>query len=214
MGLSRSEKSEIIDLIKDTFSTLTADLKSTISQEINKKLDEKLKQFFGSMEKKITDLVDKNVSLHDKLDALEQYTRRNSIRLYGVPEQPNEDTVDLVKSVFIDNLNLPTICNMIDRCHRLKPRRVGSSTNSKPSVIIIKFISYTAKHDLRKHAKLLKGTGFSVADDLTSIRYKLYKSAISKFGRNNTWVLDGNIFVKNNGIRQSIKSHDDLEKLM
>lgn len=214
MGLSRSEKSEIIDLIKETISTLIVEVKETVSREINKKLEQKLSQLFCNIENKITLATEENASLQRKLDSLEQYTRRNSIRLFGVPEETNENTLNVVKSVFTEKLNLPAVCDAIDRCHRLKSSNVNNSSNPRPNVIIVKFISYCAKQIVSKQKKSLKGTGLSIVDDLTSCRYKLYKNAIKRFGHKNTWLLDGNIFVRYNGNRLPIKTQDDLSKIV
>ena len=39
---------------------------------------------------------DKNMKLEHQLNAQEQYSRRNCIRLFGVPEQENENSTEMV----------------------------------------------------------------------------------------------------------------------
>ncbi|KAI4469370.1 l1 transposable element-related [Holotrichia oblita] len=111
------------------------------------------------------------------MDSLEQYTRRNSIRLFGVPEQENEDTLKLVKEILTEKMELPEICFLIDRCHRLKSKNASKNiaTNARPNAIIIKFMSYNAKMSVNQQKKALKGTGWVITDDLTSNRYALYR---------------------------------------
>jgi len=75
---------------------------------------------------------------HKSSDDNEMYTRRNSIRIYGIPEKENEDTTMLALKLFKDNLKLldktddktdmPLIQNRdIDRSHRVSRARDDSS---------------------------------------------------------------------------------------
>ncbi|KAK9709897.1 hypothetical protein QE152_g26364 [Popillia japonica] len=172
MGLTRSEKSEILDLIKETLTNFKTDIIASVSEEINKKLEQKLEQVFGTVENKISRMFEECIILRNKMDSLEQYTRRNSIRLFGVPEQENEDTLKLVKEILTEKMELPETCFLIDRCHRLKSKNASknNATNARPNAIIIKFMSYNAKMSVNQRKKALKGTGWVITDDLTSNR--------------------------------------------
>lgn len=216
MGLTRSEKSEILDLIKETLTNFKTDIIASVSEEINKKLEQKLEQVFGTVENKISRMFEECIILRNKMDSLEQYTRRNSIRLFGVPEQENEDTLKLVKEILTEKMELPETCCLIDRCHRLKSKNASknNATNARPNAIIIKFMSYNAKMSVNQRKKALKGTGWVITDDLTSNRHALYRSVLKKFGRSHTWLMDGNIFIRHNGNRMAIRTQDDLDKIM
>lgn len=131
-----------------------------------------------------------NNILRDKVDNLEQYSRRNCVRIFGVPEESTENTEAKVCDLIKSNLTIDIHPNLIDRCHRVgKP-----SKNARP--IIVKFTSYKTRERIIKSRKLLKGTKISIKEDLTHSRYELYKFASTKFGFKNVWTRDGNVFVK------------------
>ena len=87
-------------------------------------------------------------TLVSRTDSLEQYTRRNSLRLTGLSETDNEDilkrTVDIMNNKM--KVEPPLSANDIDRVHR-----VGRRDASKPRSVIIKFTSYRARHIAMKH---------------------------------------------------------------
>ena len=64
-----------------------------------------------------------DIELNDK----EQYTCRNSIRLYGVNNidrnKTSQTSIDTVVNIIINKLNLPITARVIDTAHRLGPFR-------------------------------------------------------------------------------------------
>jgi hypothetical protein len=100
--------------------------------------------------------------LREENDRLEQYTRRNSIRITNVPEKKNEDVTKTVLDL-INNLPLSPPLNLseIDRLHRVgKPptptttppaeasstqEQTPSKTKKRPRAILIKFATYRSR---------------------------------------------------------------------
>ena len=77
--------------------------------------------------------------LHDELNVLEQYSRRNCVRVFGMSECAEENADDLIKKLAHDRLGLEISDNDIDRSHRIgKPDRKGQRA------IIVKFTNYSA----------------------------------------------------------------------
>ena len=70
---------------------------------------------------------------------LEQYSRRNSVRIFGIPESQGEDTDQLVIKTVSDHLPCTISSADIDQSHRSgKPR----ADAKKPRPILVKLTHY------------------------------------------------------------------------
>ena len=102
------------------------------------KLDEeltKLKNKLALKDKAIAGLEDDNYRPSQEVDDLEQYTRRTNVRIYGVAEQPEENTDNnLTVDFFKSELNVDVASNDISRSHC-----VGKKSGAKPRPIIVRF---------------------------------------------------------------------------
>ena len=99
-------------------------------------------------------------AIQSKLTALEQYTRRESIRIYGVPEGSEgsaRSLVPFVAKLLRENLNIPTTTALqIQRAHRaLAPQPTGP--DAQPRSIVAKFLCFTMKEEVIKLAWEKKG---------------------------------------------------------
>ena len=65
----------------------------------------KLKNNLALKDKAIAGLEDDNYRLSQEVDDLEQYTRRTNVRIYGVAEQPEENTDNKILQSTSSNLN-------------------------------------------------------------------------------------------------------------
>ena len=84
---------------------------------------------------------------------LQQYSRRSSLRIFGVPEKSDEDTDQIVCDIAMNKLGIPISCSDIDRSHRTgKLNR--ESKRHRP--IIAKFCSYRKRTEVIKARKKLK----------------------------------------------------------
>lgn len=82
------------------------------------------------------------------LDDHEQYSRRNSLRLFGLVESENEDitkrTIDALNESMNPKLSPPLRLEEIDRIHRVGPR-------DKPSrPVLVKFATYASRRRIYK----------------------------------------------------------------
>ena len=75
------------------------------------------------------------VTLRAEHDELEQYTRRNSVRLTGLTEATNENVYDIVMTIFNEEVGLspPITLEEIDRIHR-----VGKADPTQRRSILVK----------------------------------------------------------------------------
>ena len=167
------------------------------------------------------DLAKKNVDLEKRLaevesanDNLEQYSRRNSLRISGFAESPNESTDDMARELDIQLDN----CD-IDRSHRMgKIGQKDSSGQPKHREIFVKFATYNTRQRLYSKRKELhesdKFEKIIFNEDLTKTRSKLLFDARTLVRVNklhSAYASDGKIFVKDNDDeRYLIKCTSDL----
>lgn len=130
-------------------------------------------------------------------DDLEQYSRRNSIRINGVPQTTTgqEDTDQIVIDLLNKELGIDIEKRDLDRSHR-----VGKG---KPRQIIAKFVSHNLKVDILKKRGILRskaGNKIRINEDLTSGRLTAIKeiNESCKGDFKKLWTIDGAIFVRLN----------------
>ena len=112
---------------------------------------------------------------------LEAYTRRENVRIFNVGEEEDENTEELVRSVFVANLKIPADkVNDIrfERVHRISTNNSSLRAPSYPKPIIARFSHYQDKDYVRSFYKNLKGTNIGFSDDfpkeIEEIHRKLY----------------------------------------
>ena len=90
----------------------------------------------------------------EMLDEQEQYSRRNSLRVSGIPEEPDETLETKVIDIFNKRLKFvpPMTENDLDRIHRVgKP-----DARSTPRQILIKFATYRSRQRVYKERKKIR----------------------------------------------------------
>ena len=149
------------------------------------------------------------------LEKLEQYTRRNSVKIFGIPESRSENTDDVVCNLAREKLQLDLSISDIDRSHR-----VGDPTKERkhPRAIIVKCCSYRIKNSIIRARRKLKGTHITIQEDLTNIRQELYTKTYKNRKVTSCWTADGKIFAIVDGsngskVRRTINNDRDLELL-
>lgn len=142
------------------------------------------------------------------VDSLEQYTRRNNLRLFGIPENTEENTDTVVVSVLNSRLKMTLRLVDIERTHRVG--KVQKGETKRPRAIIIKFCSYRIRHKVFQAKKLLKGTGIVLKEDLTTLRATLLSKAVQRWGTANIWTHDGKFFRKDNDGKRIVVDLKDL----
>src|SRR5690606_16723040 len=116
-------------------------------------------------------------SFKEQMDEMEQYGRRNSIRIFGIPEtvqglNAREDTTEAVCQTLTSTLGLSVSPNEIDISHR-----IGSADGDRPRPIIVKFVRREKRLEVLRNRKKLAGTPVSIDVDLTKERARLLKRA-------------------------------------
>lgn len=178
----------------------------------------KLRAELRDRDKKIKQMEERVDSLTSDIDQLEQYTRRNSLRITGIPETSEEDAVAKVMDLVNVALHLdpPLELSEVDRIHRAgKPT---SSQSRKPRAILVKMATYRSRKrvmDLRPRTK--EQQGLYLNEDLTRKRESiLYSARCLKRERKiqGAWSADGNILIRDeHGKIRKINTQEELDTL-
>ncbi|KAJ8315847.1 hypothetical protein KUTeg_007997 [Tegillarca granosa] len=152
-----------------------------------------------------------NETLKQNMDELEQYSRRNALRISGIRETPSEDTDKILHKKMGVTLNPEDI----DRSHR-----TGKPNPGRDRKILVKFTKNNVKRAIMKSRWQLKqNTGYHnvyINEDLSKQRQTLFKDTGKLFYEKKatkTWTWDGKVFLLDvHGNKHRIDKHDDLNK--
>lgn len=127
-------------------------LQSSICEKLSREVAS-LREVVRERDDQISTLQDEVNKLKTAMDDQEQYSRRNNLRITGIPEQDTEDTVAVTleminRSVCQDD---PITVAEVDRVHRLGPRR----DDGAPRPILLRLSTYQARNRIYKRRMLL-----------------------------------------------------------
>ena len=110
----------------------------------------------------------------EKLTELEDRSRRNNVRIDGIPETPNEtweNCEEEVRKIIKNKLDITDDIE-IDRCHCMVKFQ---KNKSKPRTVVCKFLRSKDKHKVLLNAKKLKDTGIFIYEDFSKATMELRK---------------------------------------
>ena len=134
--------------------TIQDKLQDVISSDLKKEIAH-LNDNLSKKDQVIKDLENKVSVLEFKYDELEQYSRRNSLRITGLSENDNEDPCETTLNLF-DRMDINPKISIedIDRVHHVGPKR-----GDNPRQMLIKFANYRARHRVFKARSVLRKDG-------------------------------------------------------
>ena len=157
--------------IYDTVENLTRQVSNL--QRSLKRSNKKIKELKSENEQ-LKQAVNMNIQ---EIDNLEQYSRRENIRIHGVPEpQGKKDDGEEVVVELAEKLGVNIESYDIQRAHRLGRKR---SPLAKPCPIIARFVKYKHRNDILFSKSKLKNCNNGkfnnafITEDLTPLRSKL-----------------------------------------
>ncbi|MCG8049332.1 MAG: septum formation initiator family protein [Candidatus Thiodiazotropha endolucinida] len=213
-ALITNQLPDIKKIVTESTDTLSAEIRALRNENAQLRSDNaKLRQDLDNLSKRVDKAESDN-------DALEQYQRRNIVRISGVPETEGENTDEFVIKL-ADELSADMSPSDIDRSHRVgKPKTGGPKPRHRD--IIVKFTSYNARQRLYLKRKNLRESmnrdmnRIFINEDLTKPRSKLLydsRSLVRVKLLKNAYSTDGKIFVRdNNDERHMIKTCSDILK--
>lgn len=215
MPLTKEQIVEINDIIKKSIESVFSNetfmkkMVKKISESLESKINGKIQDCKKKMEERYQDCEIKmrvlEENLHERLDALEQHSRKKNLRIYGVQETANEDTTDALISIF-ERSNLLIPKEEVFSCYRIRQEKDG------PRPIFLQLKKIETKHGLLRNIRKLKGQRIFVTEDLTTHRLKLLKAAKEKYGMKNVWTADGRVFAIENNSKIRIGKMCDLNR--
>ena len=204
-------------------NTEIATLKTSLANITKQCVD--IESELTSAKKTVNEQEEEIAELYELQDSLEQYTRKNSLEIHGIPENAYTTTEEVVLKL-AEALNVPVNPHDIEISHKLKRK------SNKP--IIVKFVSHKVKTNLYRARTKLKNVSVSslfpslsaagragsnriyLNENLTSYRRKIVNRANAM--RNDglllsVWTMDGEIYVKTSpeGRPTQINELEDLE---
>ena len=202
--------------VKKSIKSLTDDLKS------QKSTTDDLKASTSKLSSEL------DVSTN-KLDELEQYTRKNSLEIHGIPLEANMSCEEVVLEI-AQAIDVDLESSDIEISHRLKGK-----ANMKSQPIIVKFVSHKKKKELLFARRKLKGVTVGdifehledesskdrifINENLTAHRRRLFGKLLSLRKKGtifSTWTMDGKIFMKKTevDISKLIKADMDIDNFL
>lgn len=216
MVLLRNDIDDIRKIVAEqiTSTILSEQFQNRLIDSLIEKLDRKFNEKIEKIEndvtllrKEVESLKSANHSLKMKLDAQEQYTRNNNIRIFGLQHEKNEDVLKIVTDLFQNKMNI-NIDNLdIKNVHRVEAKNPSAD---KPPAVLVQFSNVNKRTAILKQRKMLKNTPVVIREDLTQCRLELLKKAVGKFSEKKVWSLHGNIYIKSGSVVRRIDGEMDI----
>lgn len=216
----RESQQEVeINALKAEILEIKASQEFLSSQYDNLKAEnDSLRQANEKQEKELKKLNDQSLKCEDrgvheveKVDAIEQYGRRQNLEIAGVKVSDNEDTNKIAIEV-AKIMNVDLSPDQISTSHRLsaKRKRNNNDQDAPPPSIIVRFISRDVRNQIYSNRKLLRKADLSkfsventtaifVNENLTQTRKRLFwkaKQRVKEHQYKYIWTTNGNVFVK------------------
>lgn len=162
----------------------------------------------------LSDQLDRKTEIINNLDKdvehLEAYSRRDTLRVFGLPETINE-TYENLKEYVISSV-LKVACPHIDWSPEdiVRTHRVGnenSTDTDSPRILLIKFLHWDKKMSTIKGRENLRQFGLRVGDDLTR-RQRAALKRLSKSGKAG-YFYKGQLFIRDP--KPTLASDDNTE---
>lgn len=223
---------KVVASIRDDFKRVETSLGGSISachEEIaeTRELVSKQREEIAGWMRIVEDLKAENATLHkqmsvleSRLDEAEQYSRRNTLEIQGVPMEKTENVVSLVKIVG-KALDYPIDDGMIDACHRLR------SVGGRPPGIVVKMVRRLDAEGLMQRRRVKRNLntrdlGFTtlepvyVNESLAPGRRRLLNAARQvkqEKGYTYLWIRGGRILMRKNS-GDSVKVISTMDDLL
>ena len=144
-------------------------------KEENKTLKEEMKTVNKATSMNTT-MEEKINKINNKLDYMEDYSRRNNLRFEGMEEKPNEtweETQHKVQQLLQNQMEVGSV--QLERAHR-----IGSSHQvvTRPRTVIARFTRFEDRQRTLRNSSKLKNTNIYVNEDLCEASLQTRKAQL------------------------------------
>jgi regulator of replication initiation timing len=213
--LTKSDSSFIRDIIKNMLTDMKDQILSSITRRVevlesqifdkNSETD-KLKKQLESKQSEIEKLKEENQDLRNKFDReilsskmianeQEQYSRKNNVRVQGVPEDEAKESSENCTKKTLQLLNAKMGLDIKDTDVGIA-HRLGKFKDGKNRPVIVQFVRKQTKINIMSQTKKLKDTGIYINHDLTKLNNEVLASLRLKDKKRveKCWFYEGKIF--------------------
>ena len=142
----------------------------------------------------------------------EQYSRRNNIKIRGLPDTDFRETAfDSAKKIvqFLKEKDIASLSlSDIDIAHRLP------NTHNKNRDIIVRFVSRLVRDEVMSQRRKLKNTGVFINEDLTRINHHVLMCIKKKINDEvqDAWTVNGSIRYKDKAGKIIVVRYEDYQE--
>ena len=223
-----------IDSLEKRHTELTQQVEQNAGRTMELEVDNKAKsKEITRLKTTVAAQAEKLHTIETEINEMNQYSRRNCLKFYGVPESTDEITDDVICRIAAERLKVPLTTDDIDRSHRVAARKQsvsstaetsttdgagGAQSRKKPRAIVVKFCTYRKRSAVLRVRKNLKGTGMAIDEALTAANQELLWTVKRHEKVKEAWSSDGRIVAllpATNGrtIKRVIRSKDELRNI-
>lgn len=164
-------------------------------------------------------------TVHRDMNDIEQYSRRNNVRVFNLKEEEKETVEELSQKVcklFSEIIQQKITPEDFEACHRLRSKEKGENGEkngeekiTKARQVLVKLKDRKIRDRIMLNKKNLKGRGVSVGEDLTAKNAKLSTEAFKHSATLASWTMNGQVFAKlKNGRTIRLKVGTDVDKVL
>ena len=143
----------------------------------------------NTTKKKVEDIQNEFSSVKFEINRLEQYSRKSSIRVYGIEESQEEKVGEKALSKIKEEINVEISPDDVDIVHR-----VGKRSEERPRSILVKFSSHKPKERVLKSKNHAKDT--RISEDLAARTRTMPQANKVALNIEKAWTLDGKMKYK------------------
>lgn len=213
MGLTSAELREIKSAVTSVFNEkFLQEIASKVAVLLKAEFQEQIeaqKNEITALKKLTYQLQEDSHVLRKQIDDQEQSMRSMNVRIHGLKIPDGQNINKCVIEMFKNRLEVNVKKEEMEKCYLVSSKINPDKTPS----VLIRFCSESSRMSVLKKRKLLKDSGISITEDLTKQRLSLLTNAANKFSKKNSWVLNGNIYVKRDDRVYRINNESDLKNL-
>lgn len=202
--MSKEIVKELVD-DKKFLRAISESLVDIVMEKVTEKIDE-LSLKINSFSMVATDIQSEQEELKQKIEELEQKSKINELRFYGVPDVVSNKTKETVEDIIKSKLEIPNV--KIVRC-----QRIGSKNKSKKNAVVVKFDSILQRNLIYFNKKKLKGSGIVIVEEMTKGKHDLLLFAKEKLGKEKVWTVEGRLYTRKDGRRLLLANEEEILKL-
>lgn len=202
--MSKEIVKELVD-DKQFLRAISESLVDIVMEKVAEKIDE-LSLKINSYSTVATDIQSEQEELKQRIEELEQKSKINELRFYGVPDVGNNKTKETVEDIIKSKLEIPNV--KIVHC-----QRIGSKNKSKKNAVVVKFDSILQRNLIYFNKKKLKGSGIVIVEEMTKGKHDLLLFAKEKLGKEKVWTVEGRLYARKDGRRLLLANEEEILKL-